>query len=141
MSTAVRPTGVTIIAILAIIGGVLAIVAGLGLTVLGGILGGAGAATGEAAGGMFGGLLAVFGIGTLGLGIAELVTGFGLWRLAPWAWMVAVIVFIVNIVLTILTALGGNSLISFNTLVGIAIPAIILYYLMTPEVKSAFGRT
>ena len=39
MSTAVRPTGVTILAILAIIGGVLAIVAGLGLTVLGGILG------------------------------------------------------------------------------------------------------
>ncbi|MET1232570.1 MAG: hypothetical protein ABWY52_06945, partial [Candidatus Limnocylindrales bacterium] len=129
----------TIIAILAIVGGVLGIVGGLGATVLGGIMGGAGAATGEAAGGMLGGLFAVFGIGILGLGIAELVTGLGLWRLAPWAWMVAVIVFIANIVLSLLFGLAGNSLISFNTLVGVAIPAIILYYLMTPEVKSAFG--
>ena len=140
MTTAARPQGVTIIAILAFIGGIFAIVAGLGLTVLGGILGGALAASGEGAGGIFGGLLAVFGIGTLGLGIAEIVVGWGLWGLRPWAWMVSVIVFIVNIVLTLLTALGGNSLISISTLVGIAIPAIILYYLMTPPVKAAFGR-
>jgi hypothetical protein len=38
MSTQARPTGVTIIAILAFIGGIFAIVAGLGSTVLGGIL-------------------------------------------------------------------------------------------------------
>jgi hypothetical protein len=140
MSTAVRPTGVTIIAVLAFIGGIFAIVAGLGLTVLGGILGGALAASGEASGGLFGGLMAVFGIGTLGLGVAELIVGWGLWGLKPWAWMVSVIVFIVNIVLTVLTALGGNNLISLNTIIGIAIPAVILYYLMTPPVKAAFGR-
>ena len=140
MTTAARPQGVTIIAILAFIGGIFAIVAGLGLTVLGGILGGALAASGEAAGGMFGGLLAIFGIGTLGLGIAEIVVGWGLWGLKAWAWAVSVIVFIVNIMLTLLTALGGNSLISISTLIGIAIPAIILYYLMTPPVKAAFGR-
>ena len=93
MTTAARPQGVTIIAILAFIGG-----------------------------------------------IAELVVGWGLWGLRPWAWAVSVIVFIVNIVLTLLTALGGNSLISIGTLVGIAIPAIILYYLMTPPVKAVFGR-
>ena len=95
MTTAARPQGVTIIAILAFIGGIFAIVAGLGLTVLGGILGGALAASGEGAGGIFGGLLAIFGIGTLGLGIAELVVGWGLWGLRPWACAVSVIVFIV----------------------------------------------
>lgn len=140
MSTQARPTGVTIIAILAFIGGIFAIVAGLGLTVLGGILGGALAASGEAAGGIFGGLMAVFGIGTLGIGIAEIIVGWGLWGLKPWAWMVAVILFIANIALSLLTALGGGDLISLNTIVGIAIPAIILYYLMTPPVKTAFGR-
>ena len=140
MTTAARPMGVTIIAILAIIGGIFAIIAGLGLTIGGSILGGALAASGEASGGLFGGMLAIFGVGTLGLGIAELVTGWGLWGLKPWAWMVAVIVFIVNIALTLLTALGGGNLISLSTIIGIAIPAIILYYLMTPAVKSAFGR-
>lgn len=140
MSTQARPTGVTIIAILAFIGGIFAIVAGLGLTVLGGILGGALAASGEAAGGIFGGLMAVFGIGTLGLGVAEIIVGWGLWGLKPWAWMVSVILFIANIALSLLTALGGNNLISLNTIVGIAIPAIILYYLMTQPVKAAFGR-
>ena len=140
MTTEARPQGVTIIAILAFIGGIFAIVAGLGLTVLGGVLGGAIAASGEAAGGLFGGLLAIFGIGTLGLGIAEIVVGWGLWGLKPWAWAVSIIVFIVNIVLTVLTALAGNSLLSIGTVVGIAIPAIILYYLMTPPVKAAFGR-
>jgi hypothetical protein len=54
--------------------------------------------------------------------------------------MVSVILFIANIALSLLTALGGNNLISLNTLVGIAIPAIILYYLMTQPVKTAFGR-
>jgi len=140
MTTQVRPTGVTIIAILAIVGGIFSIVGGLGLTFLGGVLGGAGAAAGEAGGGMFGGLLALFGIGTLGIGVAEVIVGWGLWGLKPWAWMVAVILFIANIALTVLTALGANSLISLSTLIGVAIPAIILYYLMTPPVKTAFGR-
>lgn len=140
MSTAVRPQGVTIIAILAFIGGILGIVGGLGATILGGILGGALAASGEAGAGMLGGFFAVLGIGILGLGIAEVVVGWGLWGLKPWAWMVSVIVFIANIVVSLLFALAGNSLISISTLVGIAIPAIILYYLMTPPVKAAFGR-
>ncbi|HVQ22992.1 MAG TPA: hypothetical protein VMT36_06940 [Candidatus Saccharimonadia bacterium] len=140
MTTAARPQGVTIIAILAFIGGIFAIVAGLGLTVLGGILGGALAASGEAAGGALGGFFAVLGIGILGLGIAQIVIGWGLWGLKPWAWMVSVIVFIASIVVTLLFALAGNSLISISTLAGIAIPAIILYYLMTPPVKAVFGR-
>jgi hypothetical protein len=140
MSTSARPTGVTIIAILAIIGGIFAIIAGLGLTIGGSILGGALVASGETAGGLFGGMLAIFGVGTLALGVAEIVVGWGLWGLKSWAWMVSVIIFIVNIALTLLTALGGGDLISLNTIIGIAIPAIILYYLMTPPVKAAFGR-
>ena len=142
MSTAVRPTGVTIIAILAFIGGIFAIVAGLGLTVLGGILGGALAASGEAAGGIFGGLMAVFGIGTLGLGVAELIVGWGLWGLKPWAWMVSVILFIANIALTVLIAALAwrQPDLAQHGIIGIAIPAVILYYLMTPPVKTAFGR-
>jgi hypothetical protein len=126
MSTAVRPQGVTIIAILAIIGGIAGIFFGFGATILGSV--------------GFGSLLGLLGIGTLGVGIAELITGWGLWGLKPWAWMVAVIVFIINIGVSLAFAFAGNTLISLNTLIGIAIPAVILYYLMTPAVKTAFGR-
>jgi len=125
MSTAVRPTGVTIIAVLAIIGGVVAI--------LGGGLFGIGLG--------FGSILGLLGVGLVGIGIVELITGWGLWTLKPWAWMIAVAVQIINIGVTLAFAIAANSLISFNTIVGIALPVIILYYLMTPAVKTAFGRT
>jgi len=124
MSTSARPMGVTIIAILAIIGGIFAI--------LGGGLFGIGLG--------FGSILGLLGVGLVGIGVVELITGWGLWTLKPWAWMIALAVQIVNIGVTLAFAIAGSSLISINTIVGVALPVIILYYLMTPPVKSAFGR-
>jgi hypothetical protein len=139
MTTAARPTGVTILAILALIGGVFGIIGGLGLIAGGALIGGM---IGGAAGVGFGGLAFVIGIVTLGIAIAELFFAYGAWALKPWGWSLGVIIALTSIVWAVIVAfLSGdlvNGLISGG--ISIIVAAIILYYLNTPEVKSAFGR-
>lgn len=126
-----RPTGVTILAILAIIGGVLGILVGL-LGVLGG---GAVAASLDAGAG---GLIIIFSIVSIVIGALYLAFGIGAWGLKPWAWMLGVIgaglSLLSSIAQMIITQnIGGNIL-------GAVIAAVILFYLFTPAVKQAFGR-
>ena len=127
-----RPTGITILAILSAIGGVLAILGGIALIGLGGI---GAASTGEAA---FFGLGVVFGILSLALGIASLAFAFGAWTLQPWAWSLGIIIQGANIIFAVVAVIGGSSI--ANQIIGIAIAAIILYYLMQPNIKAAFGK-
>jgi hypothetical protein len=134
---AARPTGITILAILALIGGIFGIIGGLGLIAGGALIGGA---VGGAEGAAFGGLAFIFGIITLGLAIAYLAFAYGSWGLLAWGWALGVILSLANIVWTLVTAVMGGTLISISTIIGVAIPAIILYYLNTPAVKQAFGR-
>jgi hypothetical protein len=126
-----RPTGVTILAVLAIIGGILGILVGL-LGVLGG---GAVAASLDAGAG---GLIIVFSIISIVIGALYLAFGIGAWSLKPWAWMLGVIgaglSLLSSIAQMIITQnIGGNIL-------GAVIAAVILFYLFTPPVKQAFGR-
>jgi hypothetical protein len=136
-----RPTGITILAILALIGGIFGVIGGLGLIAGGALLGGVvGGSTGVA----LGGLAFIFGIVTLGLAIAYLAFAYGAWGLKPWAWALGVILSLASIVWTVITVLlSGDivgNLLSISTIINIAIPAVILYYLNTPAVKAAFGR-
>lgn len=127
-----RPTGVTILAVLAAIGGVLGLLAGIALIGLGGI---ATAATGTAA---FFGLGAIFGLITLATSIASLAFAYGAWTLQPWAWMLGVAIQVISLVLSVLTIISGGDI--GGQVISIAIAGVILYYLMTPGVKAAFGR-
>ncbi|HLA17591.1 MAG TPA: hypothetical protein VJZ72_11910 [Candidatus Limnocylindrales bacterium] len=136
-----RPTGITILAILSIIGGVFGLIGGLGLIAGGALLGGAvGGTTGAALGGM----AFVFGIVTLGFAVAYIAFAYGAWTLKPWGWMLGVIMALASLVWTAIgILLSGNimgNLLSVSTIISVAIPLIILYYLNTPVVKSAFGR-
>jgi hypothetical protein len=144
-----RPTGVTILAVLSGIGGVLSLCGSLGLIGLGGLLGGVlggfvASATdvpnSAVAGAVLGGLLGV------GLGLVLLVSAFlslafayGAWNLRPWAWMLGIISQVLSLAFALVSILSGSRI--NNHIVGIAISALILYYLNTPEVKRAFGRT
>ncbi len=141
-----RPTGVTILAILAFIGGALGIlVGGLG-TICGGVIGGIGAAAAREAPGAAGGLLAgalftaLFGLSGVVLGVLELILGFGFWTLKPWSWMLGIILSIAGIVIALLTILAGRGGGLIGAVIPIVIYGVILYYLFTPEVKKAFGR-
>jgi len=134
-STVRRPTGVTILAVLSLISGFVGLLGGCLLTGFGSLLAPVSALFGGAGLGNF---ALVGGIGWLISGIFSLVVGFGALALRPWAWILGLI----SVGLSLISAVfgmfqGGSWCLS---LPGLIIPAVILYYLLTPAVKQAFGR-
>ena len=126
-----RPTGITVLAILSFIGGVLAILAGLALVGLSGAI--------AAAAGGGGGLATILGLLLLVFGVLELILGYGFWTLKPWAWSMGVALQAAGIVLDVIQFINnGSQLVS--VIISIAISAAIIWYLFQPHVKAAFGR-
>ena len=124
-ATAARPTGITILAVLAGIGGVFGLLGGFGVLFVGGVVASP----------------AVIVLGLCALAYAALLVAFayGAWTLKPWAWPLGVAVAIFGIVVSILqVVLGGSSI--FSQIISIAIDGGILYYLNQPGIKSLFGR-
>ncbi|MGY5873884.1 MAG: hypothetical protein RTV72_16675 [Candidatus Thorarchaeota archaeon] len=109
-----RPLGVTILAILQILGGLMMLVLGA-LATLAGLL--------------FI-LFAIVGVAMAILGLLGLVVGFGLWGLKSWAWTWAMIV-------NILTIIFGLFNLASN-FVSIIISLIIVIYLNQPDIKRRF---
>ena len=126
-----RPTGVTILAVLAAIGGVLGLLAGVTLLGLGGLAG----ATGS---GLLAGYGSIFGIIAILQGALALAFAYGAWTLKPWAWTLGIVAFGLSLALSVLNIVGGSDITS--QIISIVIGAAILYYLFTPAVKQAFGR-
>jgi hypothetical protein len=131
-----RPTGITIIAVLAAIGGALSILGGIALLGLGAWAAGL---TGVA---IVGGMGTFFGIALVALGVAEVVLSYGLWTLKPWGWTLGVALAAIALALIVVQAVVSGNIV--NSLVGsiisIVVWLIVLYYLFTPRIKSAFGR-
>jgi hypothetical protein len=123
-----RPTGVTILAILAFIGGILSILGGLALVGLGGVFAAAG-----------GGLAILFGIYALVWGALALWIGWGFWQLRPSAWRWGIILMVLGIVITIVQLLLGYADL-VGAIISIAIDLAVIYYLTTPAVRAAFGQ-
>jgi len=129
-----RPVGVTVLAVIAIIGGVLEIIGSLpylGLTLgLRGLTGPLASSTSAMA--------ITFGFGMLVIGILELAFGVGALRLSHWAWTFGVTVFIISLVLTV------GEMFVFGFVSGLVLWAIIdvvvLAYLYTHSVREAFGH-
>jgi hypothetical protein len=113
-----RPTGVTVLAILEILGGL----AGLGI--------------GAAFIGSVSTLRSALGAFALIVGILSLVLGIGFLGGKGWAWTLGIVVGVLNIISSLVqTALG-----SYSSIIGIIFPIIIIYYLMRPHVKAFFGK-
>ena len=117
-----RPTGITILAVLAGVGGILTAIAGIGLTVLGAVA--------------FGGMGALLGIAFLAVAALYLAFCVGALQMKPWAWPLGVVGAVASAILSALQLLGGD----VSQIIGIAIAGGILYYLMRPEIRSVFGR-
>jgi hypothetical protein len=124
--------GITVLAVLAAIGGFFGILGGLAIVGIGGFLA---ASTGAA--GLFG-LGAVFGVVALVVGVANLAFAYGAWTLKPWAWPLGVALSIISIGLSVATIAGGGDI--TGQILPIAISAIILYYLFQANIKALFGR-
>ena len=141
MNSVARPTGITILAILALIGGIFGALAGLALLFGGALIGGA---IGGAEGAAFGGLAFILGLITLAGAGLYLAFAYGSWTAKTYGWALGIIGALWSIVTQAITVLlSGDivgTLISFSTIVSLASPIIILYYLNTPNVKAYFGR-
>lgn len=139
-----RPTGVTILAILAIIAGIFGLCTG-GLGVLGGAIAGSGAlatspysTTGTTQLAADAGILTAISIGVLVLSVLYIIFGIGAFRLSPWAWTLGVAIGIIGIVFDVVNAVLTQSYVS--PVVGVIIGGLILYYLFRPNVRQAFQR-
>lgn len=110
-----RPTGVTILAVLAAIAGIISLFIGILLLVAVAILASA--------------LL-------VANGVTDFVLAIGYMDGSGWAWMLAMIFGAVNIVGSIIEIAIGLS----NNVLGIVISVITILYLTRPKVKAFFGR-
>jgi hypothetical protein len=133
MGTTTRPVGISVIAILSAIAGAVLVLWGLALLSVGTFGALVGPMAGSPAVGILGALGIFGGLILLAIGAVELYTAYGAWNLKPWAWTWVLVLAIVGIVLRVGSFRGG--------LLHIIVNAVIIYYLYTPEVKAAFGRT
>ena len=151
-----RPTGVTIIAILTIIDGILLLLEGSGMVVLAPLISQINVDDSNASNSsislnvngtivtipnnalfVLGGFIGVLGGMLIALGIASFVVAWGLLKGKGWAWIVTIVITIISIVLNIISIVAG----SIEGVVGLIINGVIIYFLYTPNVKSYFGRT
>jgi hypothetical protein len=119
-----RPLGVTIIAILTAIGGIVFLVSGIAGVIAAPFVSD------------FGGVSAGIGIILLVIGIAFLVVTYGLWKGMRWAWTITWILSVIGIIMAIASIAVGN----VGAIVSIIIHGVVIYYLYRPNVKAFFGK-
>jgi uncharacterized membrane protein (DUF2068 family) len=140
----VRPTGVTIIAILDFVGATFCVLGGIGMMAGGGILATMMNQQGQANGmsGLIASLGAVMGVFFLIIAAVEIILGVGLLKLKEWARMVTVILTAILAALGLLGLLGSFAHFNLGAFLFkvcvLAIQIFIIVYLMKPEVKAAF---
>ena len=137
-----RPTGATVIGIIAGIEGVLVLLAALFvLTVGGGVLSSLdsfGTDVPNGAGGVLAGIGLFIIIILAIIGILYVLISYGMFRGRGWAWMLTAVVYIIALVFGVLGLTGGVS--ASNLIIGIALPIVVLYLLWQPDVKRWLGR-
>jgi uncharacterized membrane protein (DUF2068 family) len=70
--------------------------------------------------------------------VLSLVFGYGAWTLKPWAWTLGIVAEGLSILYGLYSIVAQGN---FGSIIGIIIAAVIIYYLFTPNVKQAFGRS
>ena len=133
-----RPTGVTVLAVLDILGGI----AGIGV---GALLIGVAALASSSLVNQYPSLGSISGISSilyalgglsLILGILAIVLAIGFLGGKGWAWTLGIVVGVISIIVSI-----AETAIGFSTnIIGIIFQIIIIYYLMRPHVKAFFGK-
>ena len=136
-----RPTGVTVIAIVVIIGGILFLSAGIGVIAVGSLF------ISETTGLVF----FIIGAILLAVGIGYIVVSYGLLKGKRWALTITVVLLFIGIAINVVSIIifgyftfdtDTSSFLITNSgsIAGIIISVIILYYLYRPHVKSYFGK-
>src|SRR3990167_7256787 len=139
-----RPTGVTILAVLNFIGAafyiLLALGFMLGMGLLGGMMGQAGGEGSAGAMGMLMGLGVVAGVILLIFALIAILLGWGMWKLKNWARIITIVLCALGALAGVaIAAMAGQMISAGFNLVFLLIYAWIIWYLLRPHVKEAFG--
>lgn len=129
-----RPTGITIIALLALISGLLGLCCGSPLILLGGI-------------GVIipSGVTQVLGILGILLGVLlafgpflQVVFAYGAWNLRSWAWWLGIIATGISVAGVVISIIGSGGATVWTAVTNALLPIIIFVYLLFPDVRQAF---
>lgn len=112
---AARPFGVTLIAILLALDGILAIVQSL----------------------LFFGAPLAF-ILMLVFGLVLLYLAYAMWKLQPWAWIATLVLEGLNALFALITIVSAPG--AIGAWISLIIAAVIIFYLTRPEIHAAFGQ-
>ncbi len=128
------PTGITIIAILMIIGGLVLLFTGITPLFIGPLISidSSDSSTSE-----LGFLITIGGLVLVGLGIASLIVSWGLLKGKGWARIITLIISIIAIIFAIVSLVSTEDLVH---IIPVVIYGVIIYYMFTDKVKLFFGK-
>jgi hypothetical protein len=130
-----RPTGITIISVLMIIGGIILLFTGIAPLFLGPLISIESSSDYEIS--ELGMLITIGGLVLVGLGIASFIVSWGLLKGKKWARTITLIISIIAIIFAIISLASSGDLIH---IISIIIYGIIIYYMFTDKVKLFFGK-
>jgi uncharacterized membrane protein (DUF2068 family) len=130
-----RPTGVTLLGVLFVIGGAFALNNGLELN-------GSPLTPSQKSALVEGSrpVLIALGATLIPLGIASLAVAYGLFKAKRWAWSIAIVLSGILLAINVISLVTGNMSAIISNVVGIAINGIVLYYLSSKNVRQYFGK-
>ena len=140
-----KPAGVIVISVLYFLGAAILLLAGIGFVLGGGAIAAVMNQQGQGAGplaAMMGALGAGLGIMFLIWGAIDVMVGINLLKLKNWARIVAIVFSAIGACFQIFGLLASLSHFAIGnfivTLIVLAIHAVVIWYLLKPEVKAAF---
>ena len=129
-----RPTGITIIAVLMIIGGIILLFTGITPLIIGPLIS---INISDYEISQLGLLITIGGLILVALGIASFIVSWGLLKGKGWARTITLIISIIAIISAIITLISNEDLIH---IIPVIIYGIIIYYMFTDKVKLFFGK-
>ena len=126
-----RPTGITIISVLMIIGGLILLFTGITPLLMGPLIS---TDSNYQTSGFF---ITIGGLTLVVLGIASLIVSWGLLKGKRWARTITLIISFISIIIAIIYLVSSRDLVH---IISVIIYGIIIYYMFTNKVKLFFGK-
>ena len=128
-----RPTGITIISVLMIIGGIILLFTGITPLFLGPLI----SIDSDSSTSELGLLITIAGLVLVGLGIASFIVSWGLLKGKGWARTITLIISIIAIIFSIISLVSSEDLVH---VISVIIYGVIICYLFTKKVRLFFGK-
>jgi len=133
LSSANRPLGVTLLAVLHVIQAVIFVLIGFVVVAVGGFISRRMLVVPH----LLRGILWIIGAVLIIVGLLYLVLAYGLWSGKGWAWWISLILAGLGVILSILSLLRGGVV----AVITLLLDLLIIYYLLKPNVKAFFGES